>query len=158
MRKLPHPNTSRDNSLEPSIPRLREVQMYFSEKELPEVLATAFFRLHAKADWKNRAGNPINSKQAAFRWRLRIYHDRPWLYNRKVRQCIVTVFRTKSRIIQFRFARKRNTPFKRALTRDNSPFAGMSRCLPIDSFDKIGRGIRLLPVISTLTFSFPFSW
>ena len=69
----------------PVIPRLREVQIYFSEKELPAPVATVFFRYYARSGWLNKAGKPVNWKQAAFRWQLKVYQEQPWLYNRRVR-------------------------------------------------------------------------
>jgi hypothetical protein len=64
---------------------LREVRIYFSEKELPASVAAAFFRHYSATGWKNKAGKPVNWKHAAFRWRLRVYKLQPWLYDRKVR-------------------------------------------------------------------------
>jgi len=79
------PSTPAGPSRPPPIPRLREVRIYFSEKELPAAVATAFFRYYKQTGWLNKAGNPVNWKQAAFRWQLRVYQKQPWLYNRKVR-------------------------------------------------------------------------
>ncbi|GGB26126.1 hypothetical protein [Puia dinghuensis] len=67
------------------IPRLREVKIYFNEKCLPASVASSFFEHYAKTGWLNKAGKPINWKQVAFRWKMRVYHKRPWLYDRKVR-------------------------------------------------------------------------
>ena len=44
------------------IRHLRDVQIYFSEKELLASVATAFFRHYARAQWINNAGKPIKWK------------------------------------------------------------------------------------------------
>jgi len=67
------------------IPRLREVQIYFSEKEFPASVATVFFRHYARIGWLNKAGKPVNWKQEAFRWQLKLYQEKPWLYSRHTR-------------------------------------------------------------------------
>ncbi len=65
-------------------PTLQVVKIYFSEKEMPETEAVAFFQHYATKGWRSQKGNPIHWKQAAFRWRAQLFEARPWLFNRKI--------------------------------------------------------------------------
>jgi hypothetical protein len=66
-------------------PTLREVRIYFSEKEMPENEADAFFTTQTKKYWTSKKGKPLSKwKAEAFKWIASVLKVRPWLYSRKV--------------------------------------------------------------------------
>ena len=66
-------------------PSLREVRIYFSEKEMPEQEADDFYAAKTKDCWKGKKGKNMDQwKGEAFRWIAAVIKRRPWLFSRKV--------------------------------------------------------------------------
>jgi len=66
-------------------PNLLEVKIYFSEKEMPEAVAIAFFDFfNIKTDASQINKIHCNWKREAFKWIARECNARPWLFNRRI--------------------------------------------------------------------------
>jgi hypothetical protein len=60
--------------------------MYFSEKEMAEAEADAFFAIKEKNNWTGRKGKNLSQwKGDAFRWIAAVMKKRPWLFSRNAR-------------------------------------------------------------------------
>lgn len=65
-------------------PSLRDVQIYFSQKDIPEKDALSFFQFQEKRRWITRKGNSVdNWKAAALKWIGKMQRRNPLLFDRK---------------------------------------------------------------------------
>lgn len=66
-------------------PPYREVQIYFSQKGMPELEAEHFYRFYEIKQWRSKNGNFFkNWKSIAHAWIVSAISMQPWLFNRQV--------------------------------------------------------------------------
>ncbi len=77
--------SARTTSAIPKTPTLRDVMIYFSEKEMPETEARAFYQACQTGLLITRKTKTnANWKKAAHKWIAGLIKSRPWLFNRQV--------------------------------------------------------------------------
>jgi len=77
---------SQNPFLQTNAPTIQEVKIYFDQKGLPEYEAESFFLFYKKRGWKSKTGNYFkNWKSIAYYWIQKVFHSKPWLFNRNVR-------------------------------------------------------------------------
>jgi hypothetical protein len=68
-----------------SPPTIQDIQIYFSQKGMPETEAKAFFQFQEKRKWAGNSGNPLEWKTTARRWIDAVLQNQPWLFQRTLR-------------------------------------------------------------------------
>ena len=66
-------------------PTIQDVQIYFSQKGMPDKEADHFFLFYEKKLWKSKKGQPLKSwKNIARSWIMSVLSVKPWLFDKSI--------------------------------------------------------------------------